>query len=457
LSTPSPQRRRTEDAAASAEPTRGLLLAYALPALPLALMTLPFYVFVPGFYARDLALPLALVGEALVLVRIIDAISDPVIGILADRFRPRFGRRRLWVLVASPAVAAAAMGVFRPSADAGIGYLAIWGSLLSVGWTAMQIPYGAWGTELSRSYAGRTRVAAFREGATVTGTLLALAAPAVLPILGFAGDRAVLSAYAWAIAVGLPIAACIAVSLVPEPVERSHTRHGLREAARHMLGNKPFLRLILAFLINGLANGLPATLFVFFVTDRLAAQEAVGPLLLLYFVSAIIGVPVWLRLARRYGKHRIWAVGMMLAIAAFVFAPLLGPGDVAAFGVITGLTGLALGADVVLPVSLQADVIELDTARHGEERAGLYLSVWTLVTKLALAGAAGLAFPLLARTGFDPAANLRTAEGLSMLAWLYAGLPSLLKIGAVALVWRFPLDADAQVRIAADIAARARG
>ncbi len=436
------------------EPTIGVLLAYALPALPLAVLTLPFYVLVPAFYSEGLGLPLAVVGQALLLIRILDAASDPVTGVLADRARSRFGRRRTWFLLSAPLTAGAAFMVFMPPVGAGVGHLLLWGGLLSLAWTASQISYGAWGAELSRSYAGRTRVAAYREALTVTGTLLALAAPALLPLMGFTGERASLTAFAIMVGVGLPLAASLTVAVVPEPVERRTAAKPFWAGAREVVANAPFRRLLGAFFVNGLANGLPGALFVFFVSRRLEAPDAVGPLLVLYFVCAVLGVPLWLKLASRFSKHRAWALGMLLAVAAFMFAPFLGPGDVVAFAVITAVTGFALGADVVLPASLQADVIDVDTARSGEERAGLYLSMWTLATKLALAGGVGIAFPLLAWSGFDPAQGVVTERGLTTLSLLYAGLPSLLKLVAVAMVFRFPLDRAAADALAAVLAAR---
>ena len=73
------------------------LIAYALPAIPLAALSLPLYIIVPTFYAETLGLSLAAVGAALLVVRIVDAVTDPLIGWLADRWRPRFGRRRGFV------------------------------------------------------------------------------------------------------------------------------------------------------------------------------------------------------------------------------------------------------------------------------------------------------------------------------------------------------------------------
>lgn len=421
--------------------------AYALPAIPFAVLTLPLYIVVPAFYAEELGVPLAAVGQALLIVRLVDALSDPAIGLLADRWRPAFGRRRLWFAAAMLPTAFAAWMIFRPPEGAGVPYLLVWGSALSIAWTAALVPYTAWGTELSTTYAGRNRIAAWRETAALVGTLVALALQAVAPAVAGGGQRAVLGSYAILVGIGLPLFAIAAVALTPEPVDLSRKRLRLREGLRAMRANAAFLRLVAAFLINGLANGLPATLFLFFVSDRLGAKDLAGPFLVAYFTAGVLGVPLWLWVARRVSKHRAWCFAMLLACAVFLFAPFLGPGDTMAFGVICVLTGLAVGADLVLPPSIQADVIDVDTAASGDQRSGLYLAAWGLATKLALAAAVGIAFPLLSLAGFDPASGAKTEGGLTALAWLYGGLPVALKLAAIALMWRFPLDEASQAAL----------
>jgi Na+/melibiose symporter-like transporter len=145
---------------------------------------------------------------------------------------------------------------------------------------------------------------------------------------------------------------------------------------------------------------------------------------------------------------------MLLACVAFAVAPFLGAGQVALFAVVCVVTGFALGADVVLPAAVQGDVIDVDTAASGQERAGLYLGLWALATKLAFAGAVGLAFPLLAASGYDPGLGLKSESGLLMLGLLYAGLPVLLKLVAVALIWNFPLSREDMADVARRIAAK---
>ena len=271
--------------------------------------------------------------------------------------------------------------------------------------------------------------------------------------MGIGDPAGILRGLALLIVVLLPLSILLCLR-TSEPEDRSIARLSWRASFAAILANRPFLRLVIAFLINGFANGLPATLFVFFVSERLQSPEAVGPLLVLYFVCGIAGVPFWFWLGRFMPKHRVWCYGMALAMAAFAFAPFLGPGEVTAFAIVCVLTGLALGADVVMPASLQADVIDVDTAQSGDERAGLYLALWGLATKLSLAAAVGVAFPALAFFGFDPAQKIITPTGLDALAFLYAGLPVIVKAFAIAAMWRFPIDREAQNTLRQQIEAR---
>jgi len=254
---------------------------------------------------------------------------------------------------------------------------------------------------------------------------------------GEGGDG--LRTVAIAVVVLLPLTVAIAAWRVPDRGPARLVRLSVREGARALAENAPFRRLLVAWFVNGAANGLPVTLFLFFVQYRLQAPEATGWLLLLYFVAAVAGIPFWSWAAARVSKHRAWAWAMIYASAVFAAALFLGPGDVAAFAVITVLTGVALGADLSLPPAIQADVVELDTIRTGAARAGLFFAIWQVATKAALALSSGVALILLDAAGFEAAPG-NSAGALTALAMLYAGAPILLKLGAVALMWGFPLD-----------------
>jgi glycoside/pentoside/hexuronide:cation symporter, GPH family len=441
-----------EKGSTGGEPGWPRLIAYGLPALPLALLTLPFYVIVPSFYANA-GVPIALVGQILLAIRLLDAFTDPLAGYLNDRTSTRFGRRRVWFAAGVPLTALAAWMVFDPPEQISGQHLLVWGTALSIGWTIALVPFNAWGAELSPSYDGRNRVVLVREGFTFVGTLAALILNYVLSVGldPLPGAARTLETFGLIVLIGVPLTAFIAVLIVPEPSDRSVRQVGFAEGFGFMRNNRPFRRLVFAFLINGLANGLPATLFVMFVSDRLQLPDKAGLFLIIYFVSGLIGMPFWMQVAKLKGKHRSWCGAMLVACAAFILAPLLPPGAEAGFLAICVVTGFAVGADLVLPASLQADVIDVDTAASGEQRSGLYLAIWGLATKLALALAVGIAFPVLSRMGYDPGAEQRSEMGLLTLALLYAALPVFLKLIAIAAMWRFPLDAERQAELRAAI------
>jgi glycoside/pentoside/hexuronide:cation symporter, GPH family len=430
-----------------------LLSLYALPAIPLAALTLPLYIIVPTFYSETLGVPLAAVGTALLVVRLLDAVGDPLIGWLADRWRPRTGRRRTVFALSIPITALATIMLFWPPADAGALHLGFWGAVLSVGYTGMLLPYSAWGAELAGGYSDRSRVAAFREGFTLVGTLVAIALPFAIGMETAEGVHG-LAALGIGVAILLPLLGGVAAWGVPEPREYSTGRVALVDGLRHMARNRPFLRLIAAFLVNGLANGIPATLFLYFVSDRLGVPEMRGPLLFLYFLAGVAGVPLALACARRMGKHRAWCTAMIANCVVFAFAPLIGEGNVYAFAAVSVLTGLALGFDLSLPAAIQADVIDVDTASSGEQRSGFYFAIWSLTTKLSLALAVGIAFPLLALFGFEPGSQANDGTALLALAVIYAWVPVALKACAVALMWNFPLDEAAQTSLRGAIEGR---
>ncbi|MDA0241033.1 MAG: MFS transporter [Proteobacteria bacterium] len=419
------------------------LIFYSLPAFALAMPTVPALVFLPTFYARDVGLGLTATGLALFAIRLLDVASDPIAGLLSDGSRSRWGRRKPWIVLGGIGAAIGLIALFRPPENAGITYLIGWGALLYLGWTFVAVPYTAWGAELSTGYQERARITGAREAVMVFGIICAAALPPVGALYGFS-DAETLGAIAW-MAVGLgALFILLLVAFVPErtmTARQPRHRVPIRDLIGAVSSNKPFLRLLVAWFINGLANGIPSVLFLLFMEHVLGADTTTRGLFILgYFLSAIVAMPGWLSLIRRYGKHRVWCAAMIAACLSFIWVPFLGTGDMIAFGVICLVTGAALGADLALPPAMQADVVDLDSLRTGEQRAGLYFSLWNMATKLALAASAGIALPVLGLFGFS-AVGTNSPTALTAIALIYSVLPVVLKIMSIAIVWNHPLTA----------------
>lgn len=125
------------------------LVAYGLPALPAAMLGLPLLVYLPSFYAETVGIGLTGAGAILLLARLWDGVTDPLVGFLSDRTRTRIGRRRPWLIASLPLVLVGAWLLFRPPEGAGAAHLLLWSFVVYLGWTMMQIPHQAWGAELS--------------------------------------------------------------------------------------------------------------------------------------------------------------------------------------------------------------------------------------------------------------------------------------------------------------------
>jgi Na+/melibiose symporter-like transporter len=405
--------------------SRAALLAYGALGLPLAFAALPIYVHVPKLYGDAFGLSLTLVGGVLLLARLADALIDPVLGWWSDRLN----RRRAAIAAALPLLALGMVGLLRPPAEwIGAAWLAATLTLVYFGFSLASVNYYAWGAEIAAEPHQRTRVTATREGFALVGVIAAAVVPASLgadPARGLAHTALLFLPL-------LALAAAVTLLAAPRAVEAPAQRASLAGALKPALSNAGFRSLTTVYAANGIAAAVPATLVLFYVGDVLQADRHAGLFLAIYFVSGVAALPLWVALSRRFGKLHAWLASMALAIAVFVWAFFLGAGDVAAFAAICALSGAALGADLALPPSMLADVIDRDPAAGGGARSGAYFGVWNFVTKLNLALAAGIALPLLALLGYTPGEGGSTGA----LAAVYALLPVVLKLAAMALLWR---------------------
>lgn len=408
------------------------LLVYALPAIPLAALGLPLYVHLPAVYAA--LLTPALVGLVLFSARSLDVVTDPVVGWLSDRLPSPHMRRRLTIVCGLPLLLVGIDQLMRPTAVS-VAQLAIWTTLIYVGWTMVILPYMAWGAELARDYQERTRVTLWREGAIILGTVIAV----VLPVAMNVGNnpRASLELLATYLLWTLPPALLLTCLFVPERPPSSIPKTRLLAGIIRCVKNRLAMRLLFAHLLNSFANALPATLFFFYVGSVLGEPKRAGMLLLIYFCAAIIALPAWWVACQHFAKHSVWAVSMVWAACVFSFALTLGQGDWIWFAWVCVFSGISLGADMALPASIQADIVQHDGEVNHEQRAGAWFGLWSMVTKLSLALAAGLALPMLQWSGFDTTSS-QSSSGISVLIFLYAGAPVLLKLPAAWLVWKFP-------------------
>ena len=454
------------------------LVAYSTNQLPLNMAALPVVLNVSHFYGEVLKVPLGIMGLIFIATRVIDAIQDPVIGLISDRFTHRGPRGRLtFVALMLPLLIGGFYMLFHPPEAlfteptllASWLFVALF--VVHLGYAGVSISYHAHGAELTDDYNERTRVTVGRKVFGLMGMTLAV----VLPTFFTArlGEHA---GYVYMGAVFIPIALAFALPTllwsppsVHPPVVREnpeiHVRYfrdwlvglvpALARPTRNMEGsatlrtlvpffapmkNRLFRRLLLVFIVNGSALGVAVSVMLFYVEHVLKGNKLqAGIILLVYFGAAAASVPMWLMLSRRYSKTTAWFIAMVMTAAAMSLAVFLGAGDFAWFMPIAVITGLGIGADYGLPPSVLADIINSEEGKDTRGDTGAYFGLWALSTKLATAiGAAG-SLPVAALLGFNPSKGHYSGDALIIV---YIAVPVAIKVIAALLIWFIRIEAE---------------
>jgi glycoside/pentoside/hexuronide:cation symporter, GPH family len=443
----------------------GRKLAYASPAFALAIVGIPVYVYIPKFYTDTVGIDIAYLGLILFSVRIFDGVTDPLFGRWSDLTRTRFGRRRPYVAAGSVFVAVFMFMLFNPP-QGGTALTAIWFGVgiyaLFLFWTAVTVPYESLGPEITFDYNERTSLFAIRDGALIAGTLAAAASPALVRgVFSIpedpAGERSV---FFWISVIYAPliIGTCAWCAYAVREVQgRPHptAKTSLLSDLRNTTQNRPFMILLAAYTISAIGNNLPATLILYYVEYVLLSSHA-EVFLMLYFVTGILFLPGWIRIARRVGKKNAWLASMAINTGAFVGVFFLGPGDVWIYGVLVCLSGVGFGATLALPSSIQADVIDYDELLTCQRREGQYVGLWNISKKLAAAVGVGAGLAVLGWAGYQP--NVEQSPRVVLtLKVLYAGVPSVFNLIAFVIALAYPIDGRIHGKIREAVASRKSG
>ena len=449
--------------------------------LPMAVIGYPLAIWIPAHYAGGLGLSLAAVGTILMLARFTDVITDPLMGELSDRWRTRFGRRKPWLIVGAPLMMLGVYKLFMPPEGIGLIYFLVWLTLFFLGSTIISLPHRAWGAELSPDYHQRSRVTAARELYVLIGLMVAAAVPMVIEVLAdqggsvsqvftalwddatsaFSGnitdskpaDRAaltgpVLAGLAWVIIGVLPVCVFLVVTFVKEPASQNPARVPLKEGAILVWRNGPMRRVLMIALLVIFGESFRNAVSLFFIRD-IVGIPTIGAAYFFYFIAGLAAIPFWLWLGNAIGKHKAFLCTLVTVATVSGGNFFLSNGDYLPFFLMFIIKGFCFGGLQFLPVAMLADVIDVDTARSGANRAGTYFAILGLTEKLAIALGTGISLNVVGLLGFDPSGGIAasTEMGVLSLRIVYCGGPILFYGLALKLIWSYPLTPARQARL----------
>lgn len=420
----------------------GHFAIFALPKLPLAVVLFPSHAVLPGFYAEHTTISLATIGGILIVARVFDAIIDPAIGFMSDATIGRWGTRKPWLLSGAMVLALSVVPLYIPSADVGPLYFLGWFLAFYLGYSLIEVPLKAWGTELARDYVDRTRIATCLAVAYGIGNL----AFAITPFLSGSGtnsyDPATLALVGWSMAVVVPFTALIATGFVPNGSVVRSRGVDLAAVLRALRANKPLLHCLTIFILMGLGQGVFYGMVYLFVGSILHVGAAFVWVLLADAVLTLLSVPLWYVLVNRMQKHRAWALGLVISAFALAGMFFLPAGQSSVIPLIALVCVRAIGAAVfqVAPNALLGDVIDYELFKRHVNQAGNFQAIALLIMKFTATIGAGAGLLIVGLAGFDPNTTLHAPGVLTLFRLVALGLPGVILLAGAAVAMRFPLD-----------------
>lgn len=413
------------------------------------------------FYATQaLSISPWLAGLVLLLPRLWDALTDPLMGAISDRTKSAMGRRRPYLLAGSILLGVSTMALFNAPVDAPETakalYVLFFYFLASTAITIFDVPYSSMAAEMTDDYRDRTSLVGYKMMAARIGILMVLFA---VPLI-FSADMAMADGFR---IVGLGFGAFMTVTGLASffltrnapRYEKPVRRFNLRSELDAIRGNKPFLALWMVFLFQNLAIGAMATVQLYLLSMVVRIKpELIGVFMAVGAITAMVATPIWVMIGRRLPKRQ----GYYIALTISALAPLpilfVQPEAYALMFFVLVIAGTGDAANQLFPNAMVPDTVEVDELRTGERREGAVFGAWAFCRKLGMTGGAFLASLLLSAFGFVQGASgeAQPESALFGVRVIYAVLPMVLFLGSMLLLKRYQLSESEFNAIKSEIA-----
>jgi GPH family glycoside/pentoside/hexuronide:cation symporter len=374
--------------------SRKTKLAYGAGDLGAAIVTAINGFFLLNFLINVAGLRPGMAGNVFLIVKIWDAVNDPIIGWLTDRTVSKMGRRRPWLLIAAIpfAVMFFLQWVVPPFGESGkfVYYLVV-AILLDFAFTAVNVPYAALTAELTQDYDERTRLSSVRMSFSIVGGVLAAFFHGIIvsqfpdnPQLGYAASAAI-----WAFAIAIPCFITFFGTREPDYAINAKPAAGgpgFIEGLRIAFRNKAFILVTTIYMLSWLAIQFAQNNLQIYTKDWIRMDMAMFSFLLLAIqFSSFIWVLIWAKVSERIGKKNVYYLGAFFFVLALMGLFFLQPGAVVPTFLLAAMAGIGISVGYLVPWSMVPDVVELDELETGQRREGIFYGFFVFLQKMGLA------------------------------------------------------------------------
>jgi Na+/melibiose symporter-like transporter len=420
------------------------LVTFAAAALPVGAFVATLTVYLPNYYASHFGLPLAAVGLAFMIVRLLDIVLDPIIGIAMDWTHTRFGKFRPWLLAAAPLLLVSVYALYLPPGDASVGYLVLWLLVLYAGYSMLTLSQAAWGAALVGEYHQRSRIYGWIQVVSVVGALGVLFTPLVLLAFDPQSPLKGVPIMGLFVLASVVITEPITIFLAPEPQHAVSAKADRIAVGDYwqMIKRPEMLRILWADLFCTLGPAITAPLYIFFFHEaRGYTLPQITSLLMVYTAAGLVGPMAWSRVARLLGKHQTIRISSGVYVVAQTVLLLVPNAHIVDMTFAMFAVGFTASSFAFLIRAMVADVGDEVRLETGKDRMALLYAMTTSTGKIGSTISVGIAYAILPLFGFNAAEGARnTADALWGLQACYLVPPvACVLIGGLAM-WGYKLD-----------------
>lgn len=437
----SPQVRLAPSLGARVDAYQGI--SYALPYIAVYMLLVPMNI-IQGIYAKYYGLALTTLATIILLSRIFDAVTDPIIGYLSDRYRAKHGTRKPFMIAGSLMILLCGYFLYIPPADVTAIYAGFWMIAFYMAFTIFEIPHITWPSDIANNSGDKIKLYSFKTFGSYAGLTLFYCIPFLPLFESSAITPETLKVTFIIVAVfALPFL-YLAMRVVPnghpplidktEPSSKCSLASIKREL-QPIAKNKPFLLFVLAFVFGGFASGMWYGLIFIYVDSYLDRGDLFAQLFLIAFFIGLLMTPVWYQLALRIGKKFAWMLSVGLLCSSFIFTGFLEP-ESTTFAQLLTLKVLQTSGFVCLNIvtpAMLSDIIDYSYWKTGVEKSATYFSIKVFFDKANVAAGMALGLAIAGWWGFDPGAVAHSEASIEGLMMAMVWLPTLL--GLISLIF----------------------
>jgi oligogalacturonide transporter len=420
----------------------------------------------PGFLAITVGISPYWIGVVILVARIWDAVTDPLMGHISDRTNSKMGKRRIYLVIAAPFVLLSMYLLFFPYSfsSTALRVVAVLASYLifTTVQTSVMIPYYSLSSEITSDYQKRASYNSYRLGFSIFSSILCVAVPGI--IVGMFGDRAI-GFQVMSLSFGLLFALSVLFTglFAREEIQtpKVETKLSFKGMAKP-LGLRPFRQYLGMFLVLQMSMAIMSGLFFFYVDFFVTKNEtSLGNPTMVGLISAalmfsmqIVALPVYLKMIEKKGKTYAYRFGAFLWIFTALFILII-PANVNPLVIylLAALMGLGISGPGLVPHTMYGDVVDAGQIKFKDRLDGQMSGFTNFINKIAQAVGLALVMFLIGLAGFQeqplngPAIVSQPDSALLMIRVIMSLAPLIFMSIGIYISFKYKIDAKKQKEI----------